>query len=531
MAQAKSISIFDTTLRDGTQAEEISFTVEDKLRICEKLDWLGVDYIEAGWPGSNPKDSQLFQRARTELKLKHAKLTAFGSTRRAGSSCEDDFVMGHLLEAGTKAICLFGKTWDFHVTKTLRIPLDENLELIRDSVTYLKKHNKEVLYDAEHFFDGYKNNRAYALKTLRAAQAGGADRLVLCDTNGGTLPEEVFKIVGEVKRKLRIPLGIHCHDDCGVGVANSMAAVRAGVTQVQGTINGVGERCGNANLCTVLANLELKMGYHCLGSQRLKRLTETAQFINELANRGGDPHQPYVGRSAFAHKGGVHVAAVIRDAKTYEHVVPDRVGNNQRILLSDLSGAATIVRKAKEFGIEIAPDNPRIRELLSELKNLENNGYQYEGAEASFEIVIKKALGLYQPHFQLHDFRVSDEILEGVKGRPSSEATIHIAVDDHEEKATAKGVGPVHAIDQALRQALDRFYPQVQEMRLLDYKVRVLPAGKGTASSVRVLIECGDRESKWGTVGVSENIIQASYQALIDSYDYKLLKEQSRAKT
>lgn len=520
----KQIQIYDTTLRDGSQAEEVNFTVEDKLRIAEKLDWLGIHYIEAGWPGASPKDTEFFARARTELKLKKSRLVAFGSTRRADRTVEKDKILNDLLAAETKTVCIFGKSWDLHVKTALKIPLTENLELIRDSVAYLKKNRREVIFDAEHFFDGYKANKKYALLAIGAAASGGADRIVLCDTNGGTLSDEIFKIVTEVRKKVRTPLGIHCHNDTESGVSNSIAAVRAGVTQVQGTINGIGERCGNANLCSIVANLELKMGYKTVGKTHLQRLREVSAFVDELSNRPGNRHQPYVGKAAFAHKGGVHVDAILKNSKTYEHINPETVGNSQRILLSELAGSATIVHKAKEFGLDLSTDNPKARQLLSELKEMENRGYEFEGAEASFEINVKKALGLYKPHFVLHDFKVTDTISAGEKKGPTSEAVMHLEVAGHEETATSQGVGPVHALDRALRKALERFYPQIAALKLLDYKVRVLPAGTGTASSVRVLIECGDGNSKWGTVGVSENIIHASYQALVDSIDYKLMK-------
>ncbi|MDO8520362.1 MAG: citramalate synthase [Deltaproteobacteria bacterium] len=520
----KQIQIYDTTLRDGSQAEEVNFTVEDKLRIAEKLDWLGVHYIEAGWPGASPKDTEFFARARTELKLKKSRLVAFGSTRRAGTPVEKDKILNDLLAAETKTICIFGKTWDLHVKTALKIPLAENLALIRESVAYLKKNKREVIFDAEHFFDGFKGNKKYALEAIKAAASGGADRIVLCDTNGGTLPDEISKIVSAVRKKIRTPMGIHCHNDTESGVSNSIAAVIAGVTQVQGTINGIGERCGNANLCSIVANLELKLGYETIGKKRLERLRDVSSFVDELANRSPNRHQPYVGKAAFAHKGGVHVDAILKNSRTYEHIDPKSVGNAQRILLSELSGAATIVHKAKEFGLDLSAGNPRVRELLSQLKEMENRGYEFEGAEASFEMNVKKALGQYKPHFVLHDFKVTDTITAEGKGGATSEAIIHLAVDGHEETATAQGVGPVHALDRALRKALERFYPQIASLKLLDYKVRVLPAGSGTAATVRVLIECGDGESKWGTVGVSENIIHASYQALVDSIDFKLMK-------
>lgn len=521
----RTIEIYDTTLRDGTQGEDVSFTVEDKLRVAEKLDLLGVHYIEGGWPGASPKDTEFFSRAKKELKLKKAIFTCFGSTRRADHSSESDKVLNELLAADTKIICIFGKSWDLHVRQALRIPLKKNLELIEDSVAFLKKHKRQVFYDAEHFFDGFKANKNYALQTLKAASRGGADRLVLCDTNGGSMPHEIEKIIGEVRRVLKTPLAIHCHNDGGVAVANSMAAVRAGAIQVQGTMNGIGERCGNANLCTMIANLELKMGTRSVGSKNLTRLQETSQFIYEIMNRTPLFHQPYVGKSAFAHKGGIHVHAILKNAKTYEHVDPRKVGNVQRVLLSDLSGISALIHKLKEYKIDLRPEDPRIRDLLVQLKELEKQGYQFEGAEASFEIFIKKVLGQYKPHFVLHDFKVTDEISMDQGGGPTSEAVIHLAVDGREEMTVAKGVGPVHAIDQALRKALERFYPQICEMKLLDYKVRVLPAGEGTAAVVRVLIECGDAHSTWGTVGVSGNIIHASYQALVDSIDYQLMKD------
>lgn len=521
----KQIQIYDTTLRDGTQSEDIAFTVEDKLRVASQLDTLGVHYIEGGWPGANPKDSEFFERAQKELKLKGAKLVAFGSTRKAANPPEKDRVLLALLKSQAKTICLFGKTWDFHVKAALGISLQENLDLIFDSISFVKKNQREVIYDAEHFFDGYKANKNYALKTLEAASKGGAGCLVLCDTNGGSLPDEVSKIVSEVKKKIKKPLGIHCHNDSGVAVANSLAAISAGVIQVQGTINGIGERCGNANLCTIMANLELKMGYRCVGPLKLQKLREVSRFVDEMANRPESSGQPYVGKSAFAHKGGVHVHAVLKNSKTYEHVDPKKVGNEQRVLISDLSGSATVLHKAKEFGLDLTSNSVEAQKVLGELKKMENKGYQFEGAEASFEILIKKSLGTYQPHFQLHDFRVTDEISEASKTGATSEAVIHLSVDGKEEQALAKGVGPVHAIDQALRKALEKFYPHIAQMKLLDYKVRVLPADKGTASTVRVLIEFGDVNSIWSTVGVSENIIHASYKALVDGIDYKLMKD------
>ncbi len=520
---AKQIQIYDTTLRDGTQSEDVAFSVEDKLRVAGRLDQLGIHYIEAGWPGASPKDTEFFQRAKQELRLKTSKLVAFGSTRKAGNTPDSDPVLQGLVNSGAKYFCIFGKTWDLHVRSALKISLDENLQLITDSIAYLKQHAKKVFFDAEHFFDGYKANKSYSIKALKAALKGGADLLVLCDTNGGSLPEEITRILGDVRKKIKGPFGIHCHNDAGVGVANSLAAVDAGAIQVQGTINGIGERCGNANLCSVIANLELKKKFKTVGSKKLSYLRSVSQYVDEMANRAPDSHQPYVGDSAFAHKGGVHVNAVLKNSRTYEHIDPKKVGNHQRLLISDLSGLSTIVQKAHEFGVDLDANQDKSRELLIKLKKLENEGFQFEGAEASFEIFIKKEMGLYQPHFTLHGFTVTDRVEDDGK-TPSSEAEIHISVNGHEEKAQASGVGPVHALDCCLRKALERFYPQLSEVRLIDYKVRVLPGSGGTASSVRVLIEGGDLHNKWGTVGVSENIIHASYRALVDSIDYKLLK-------
>lgn len=521
---SRIIQIYDTTLRDGTQSEDIAFSVEDKLLIAEKLDWLGIHYIEGGWPGSNPKDSEFFERARGELKLTKSRLSAFGSTRRADSSLESDSILKGLLDGGTKTVCIFGKSWDLHVKIALGISLKENLQLIKETVRFLKENKKEVFFDAEHFFDGFKANKKYALEVLASALSGGADVLVLCDTNGGTLPFEISAIIKQVKQKIRGKLGIHCHNDGGVGVANSLAAVSGGALQVQGTINGIGERCGNANLCSVIPNLESKMGLKTIGTARLARLKSVSQFVDEMANRASDSHQAYVGDSAFAHKGGVHVHAMLKDSRTYEHINPQKIGNERKIVLSELSGLSTLLYKAKEFGIELKKEDPRTKSLLGKLKELENEGFQFEGAEASFEILIRKELGLYQPHFALHSFKVTDEISGEPDVHPFSRAEISLAVQGHDEKASATGVGPVHALDQALRQALERFYPVLKEVRLLDYKVRVLTTAKGTAATVRVLLECGDHQKHWATMGVSENIIQASYKALVDSIDYKLMK-------
>lgn len=511
------IELYDTTLRDGTQAEEISLTVDDKLRIAAKLDELGIHYVEGGWPGSNPKDDEFFRR----VSLQKSKLVAFGSTRRRGIAADQDKNLAALLKAKTPAVTIFGKSWDLHVREALHASLEENLELIQTSVLYLKSRVGEVLYDAEHFFDGFKANPEYALRSVQTAAEAGADRIVLCDTNGGSLPSEVGEIVRKVKAILPVPLGIHCHNDGELAVANSLAAVQAGAIQIHGTINGIGERCGNANLISIIPNLKLKLGIPCLSDDQLKRLREISRFVDELANRIPSSNQPYVGDSAFAHKGGVHVSAVLKNRATYEHISAEAVGNVSRVLVSDLSGLSNISYKAREFGLELDPKDPAARRIVQELKNLESKGYEFEAAEASFEILMRRALKKYRPFFKLIGFRVVDE--KG-KGKPHALAKLQIEVDGRRETTSARGVGPVNALDNALRKALVRFYPKVREVRLVDYKVRVLPAGKGTASQVRVLIESRDKKNTWSTVGVSPNIIQASWQALVDSLEYKLLK-------
>ena len=518
------IILYDTTLRDGSQGEEVCFTVEDKLLVCRKLDEIGLDYIEAGWPGSNPKDLEFFERA-TELKLKNSKLVAFGSTGKAANKPSVDPNLKALLAAGTPVVTIFGKSWDFHVREALKISLEKNLEIIAGSIKFLKKNkNKEVIYDAEHFFDGYKANPQYALKTLLAAAESGADYLVLCDTNGGSLPEEIGEIVAAVKKSTNVPLGIHCHNDSELGVANSLAAIAKGAVQVHGTVNGYGERCGNANLISVVANLQLKMGKKCLSPERLKKLKALSRFVAELANMQPFTHQPFVGDSAFAHKGGVHVSAVIKNARTYEHIDPETVGNARRVLVSDLSGVSNIVYKAEELGIKIDSHDPVAKKIVQHIKDLENQGFQFESAEASFEILIRKALGKYKSYFNLISFKVTDTKVPGVE-HAQSEATIELEVGGQRELTHFQGHGPVNALDLCLRQALVRFYPSIKDVTLLDYKVRVLPAGLGTRSMVRVLIENSDGQGVWNTVGVSENIIEASWQALVDSLEYKLIKD------
>jgi 2-isopropylmalate synthase len=517
------LKIYDTTLRDGSQAEDIAFSVEDKIRIAQKLDGLGIHYIEGGWPGSNPKDLQFFQKIKS-VSLSQAKVVAFGSTRRPGTPPKNDVNIQALIEAGTKGVTIVGKSWDIHPLEALKITLDQNLEMIHDSILFLKNRVEEVIFDAEHFFDGFKNNPQYALSTLKAAQDAKADWIVLCDTNGGTFPDEVQSIIKEIKKTIQVPLGIHVHNDTEMAVANTILAVKEGVMMVHGTINGYGERCGNANLCSIIPNLKLKMGMDCITDDQLKKITEVSRFVSELANLPHHRYLPYVGESAFAHKGGLHVSAIRKRDATYEHVSPERVGNRQRVLVSDLSGESNILYKAAEFKIDLKSKDPTVKKILDDLKRLENEGFQFEGAEGSFEILIKKTLGQHKRFFELMGFRVIvEKVEEGAP--PLSEATIMVRVGDQVEHTAAIGNGPVNALDHALRKALEKFYPELKEMKLLDYKVRILSTKDGTGAQTRVLIESGDGKSNWGTVGVSENIIQASWQALVDSIDYKLMKE------
>ncbi len=518
------IKLYDTTLRDGTQGEDISFLVQDKVRIAQKLDELGIHYIEGGWPGSNPKDIAFFKEIR-KVTLQQARIAAFGSTRRAKITPDKDGNIRTLIQSEADVVTIFGKTWDFHVHEALRITLEENLELINDSLAYLKQNVPEVIYDAEHFFDGYKANPAYALKTLEAAQAAGVDCIVLCDTNGGTMPYEFPAIIAAVQQVISTPLGIHTHNDGECAVANTLVAVAAGIVHVQGTINGFGERCGNANLCSIIPGLRLKLAKECVSDAQLGRLREVSRFVYELANLVPDKHQAYVGNSAFAHKGGVHVSAIQRHPETYEHIRPERVGNVTRVLVSDLSGRSNILVKAEEYHINLDSKDPVTLEILEEIKEMENKGYQFEGAEASFELLMRKALGTLRHYFSVIGFRVIDTKRHEDE-KPSSEATVQVKVGGRIEHTAAEGNGPVNALDHALRKALENFYPQLKEMKLLDYKVRVLPAGKGTASVTRVLIESGDKTSRWGTVGVSDNIIDASYHALVDALLFKLVKDQ-----
>jgi 2-isopropylmalate synthase len=518
-----TLEIYDTTLRDGAQAEDVSFSVDDKILIVQKLDELGVHYIEGGWPGANPKDIEFFRIMKT-TPLVHAKVVAFGSTHKASNRVQKDPNIEALLRAETETITLFGKSWGLHVTDALGITLAKNLEIIGGSIAYLRSKGRQVFYDAEHFFDGYKANPDYALKTLGRAIEAGAERVILCDTNGGTMPWEIKEICRIVKREYAVPLGIHAHNDTEMAVANSLVAVEAGIVQVQGTINGIGERCGNANLCSILPNLELKMARPALGNRRLARLREVSGYVSEIANLMPSKHQPYVGDSAFAHKGGVHIHAVQKNPATYEHIVPGLVGNRQRMLVSDYAGRSGLLVKAEEYGIRLSKDNVKLKELLATLKELENQGYQFEGAEGSFELLMRKAIGRHKPSFELLGFRVIVEKREGGQA-PISEASVTVKVGTAVEHTAAVGAGPVNALDHALRKALEKFYPQLREVTLLDYKVRVLAASRGTASKVRVLIESGDHKEKWGTVGVSVNIMEASWQALADSIEYKLLQD------
>jgi 2-isopropylmalate synthase len=521
VAISKKIRLYDTTLRDGCQSEDVNLTLADKLSIAEKLDELGVDYIEGGWPGSNERDAAFFDAVR-KLKLRHSRIAAFGSTRRAGITAEQDRNLDLILRAQTPVATVVGKTWDLHVREALRISNEDNLEILHETIAYLKKHVDEVILDAEHFFDGYAANPNFAVNCLKAAADAGADLICLCDTNGGRMPSEIESGVKAAVKNVACSIGIHCHNDSEVAVANTVAGVLAGACQVQGTINGLGERCGNANLVSIIPNLQLKLGYECLSAKNLAKLSEVSKLVYELANITPNPRQPYVGRSAFAHKGGLHVSAIQRNVRTYEHIDPSLVGNDRRVVLSELAGKANIIFKAREFGIEIADDNPKVGPLLEELKRLEGEGYAYDGADASFELVMLRALGLEKEHFKFISFRVfDDKWLEGEP--PFSEAVVVIeGPDGRRTRSSAIGNGPVNALDTTLRKALVPYFPDLGSMQLVDYKVRVLDNGAGTAARVRVLIESSDGDRRWGTVGVSDNVVEASWQALMDSVEYRL---------
>jgi 2-isopropylmalate synthase len=520
-----AVKIFDTTLRDGTQGEGISLSVEDKLKIARKLDALGVHYIEGGWPGSNNKDMEFFNRVK-ELQLTHAKITAFCSTRRKSIAAEDDPNLKAVIDSGVKVATIFGKSWDFHVHTALQTTLEENLAMIADSVRFLKSKGLEVIYDAEHFFDGCKNNKEYAMQTILAAQEAGADWVVLCDTNGGTLPDEIRAMVADVCAALRVPIGIHAHNDCELGVANTLAAVQAGARQVQGTINGYGERCGNANLCSIIPNLQLKLGYRCITDKQLQSLTTTARYISEIANMSMPVNQPFVGSAAFAHKGGIHVSAILKHPKTYEHIEPEKVGNKQRVLVSELAGQSNLIFKAQEMNLDLNADNIKHRELIKRIKELEHQGYQFEGADASLELLMREAAGKLEEIFKLEKVRILVE--KTGESQFVSEAIIKINVNGQSVYTAAEGNGPVNAFDKALRSALVQFYPSIRDMHLTDYKVRVIDEKDATAAKVRVLIESSDYKHSWSTVGVSTNIIEASWLALVDSLRYGLLGQTAK---
>jgi len=525
--------LYDTTLRDGTQGENITFSADEKVKIALRLDDVGIHYIEGGWPGSNPKDMQFFDLAK-RVSFKNARLVAFGSTRKPGIRPEEDDNLKALLTSETPAVTIFGKSWDLHVEEIMANDLQENLAMITDSVRFLKSNGRETIYDAEHFFDGYKNNRDYAVKTLFAALEGGADFIVLCDTNGGTLPFEIDSIYQEVHKLVAaesgtgsngaaVKWGVHTHNDCGLAVANAITAVNAGAVMVQGTINGYGERCGNADLTSVIPVLDLKMNRPCISGENLKKLKSLSRYISETANLVPLNNRPFVGKSAFAHKGGIHVSAIMKAPKAYEHMDPALVGNQRRVLVSDMSGKSNIEYKARELGIELDTNGYDSSKIVSEIKQLEQKGYQFDIADGSFKILMEKFTDQFEPLFNLESFRVT---IEKDKDQPcSSQATMKISVGGKEEITAAEGYGPVSALDNALRKALDRFFPDLDTMRLVDFKVRVIDGDRGTAARVRVFIESRDQDQIWSTIGVSEDIIEASWQALADSFQYKLASE------
>ncbi len=520
--------IYDTTLRDGSQAEGVSFSKADKIRIAERLDEIGVDYIEGGWPGSNPKDVAFFESVKKK-KFKHAKISAFGSTRRAKVPVDQEENIRLLLEAETPAVAIFGKSWLLHVEEVLRITPAQNLEIVSDSCAYLKDHGREVIFDAEHFFDGYKADPAYALEVVKAAAKAGAGTITLCDTNGGSLPSEIASICGIVRKALpeSAILGIHCHNDAEMAVANTLTAINAGARHFQGTVNGFGERCGNANLCSIIPALELKMGFECVGAERLKTLRDLSLFVDELANIRHNGRLPYVGESAFAHKGGMHVNAVEKNPATFEHIKPELIGNKRRILVSDLSGRSNLTMKAGQSNPELKKNPEALQRLLSELKLRESQGYEYEAADGSFDLLVHRALHGQAPFFELDGFRVIVE-KRGHKQPCLTEATVKLNVRGERELTAAEGNGPVNALDKALRKALTRFYPEIKDVHLTDFKVRILDGEDGTAAKTRVLIEFRDGKDSWSTVGVSENIIQASWEALADSVEYALHKKTAK---
>ncbi|MBP7051337.1 MAG: citramalate synthase [Phycisphaerae bacterium] len=512
------VALYDTTLRDGMQAEGVSFSLEDKLAIAKWLDGLGLDYVEGGYAASNPKEMQFFQEV-AKLGLKNSRIAAFGSTRRADCGVGDDLSLNSIVACQSPAATIVGKTWDLHVQHVLNCSLDENLTICSESVRYLKQKGIEAIFDAEHFFDGYKENPEYTMKVLQAAAEGGADALVLCDTNGGSLPEQIFEITQQVCQAFgSLVVGIHTHNDSDCATANSLAAVRAGARQVQGTINGMGERCGNADLCSVIPGLTLKMGFEALSPEKMRMLTETSRFIYEIGNVAPVTNLPYVGDSAFAHKAGLHVDALRKSKRTYEHIDPQLVGNERRFLISELSGKSNVLAEMEKA--QLAQDPKLARKILSRVQDLENQGYQFEAANASFDLLTKKVIGTYKPSFELIEYHV--EVEKRKNGEILTESTVKLRVGDKVEHVVAEGDGPVNALDAALRKSLENSYPCIREVRLIDYKVRVVNGKAGTAARVRVVIESRDKQSLWGTVGVSENIIEASWLALVDSVEYKI---------
>jgi len=516
------VKIYDTTLRDGAQAEGISYSVADKISIAKELDLLGIPYIEGGWPGANPKDMEFFLKM-SKARLKNSELCAFSMTRRLKIKAEDDPNIKSLLKSQARVITIVGKTWDLHVTDVLQAGLEENLEMISDTISFLASRGLTVFYDAEHFFDAYKSNRDYALRALLCAQESGAKVICLCDTNGGSLTSEIKDMVSQVRDRVKVSLGIHCHNDAGLAVANSLAAVEAGCDLIQGTINGVGERCGNADLIPIIANLKLKMKIDCLPGDKLKELTHVAHFVSEISNMKQRNDQPFVGESSFAHKGGMHINAVMKNPKTYEHVDPELVGNKRRILVSELAGKTGVLIRAKDLNLNLKKDDPKTKKILKLVQKLEHQGYHFEAAEASFELLMKRALNKYKKFFELEGFRV---VIEKKSDKEiTTEAIIRLKVKGAKEHTAADGDGPVNALDNALRKALKDFYPTLSKMHLSDFKVRVLDEKAGTAAKVRVLIQSQDELDSWNTIGVSKNIIEASWQALTDSIEYKLLKD------
>ncbi len=517
---SKRIELFDTTLRDGTQGEGINFSLEEKIQIAKRLDAFGITYIEGGWPGSNPKDIGFFERAR-DVQFKNAKIAAFGSTRHAKNAPEDDPNLQELIKSGAPVATIFGKSWTLHVKNALRVELPVNLEMIKSSVEFLKSNGLMVIYDAEHFFDGYKSDSGYAVETLLAAQEGGAERLVFCDTNGGSLPHEIEAIVEKIKSHLKVPMGIHTHNDGGLAAANALAAVRGGVTHVQGTINGIGERCGNVDLTTVIPNLQVKMGFEVVSDEQLATLFELAEYVAEIGHYDRPTNQPFVGNSAFAHKGGIHVSAVQRDSSTYEHISPELVGNRQRVLISELSGRSNIMDFLAGMDLDIDNATPVGQAVLQQVKERENEGYLYETAGASMELLIKRELGLHKKFFEPISYRVLVD--QTPAGHLWSEATVRLKVGGSEHYEAADGDGPVNALDRALRKSLEPYYPCLGNVELIDFKVRIIDSQLGTGAKTRVLISTTDGERTWTTTGVSFNLIEASWEALLDSVDYKLL--------